>query len=823
MIFDLVNDFANVLDIMPREHPRYRILKLLGKALRRDIHFIDRHPTTLFQCLWNSCWWDDCPERAKYFTGTQSDTPGDAADRAPWMHQLLERWRRECKSGQSANGAEKRVNQPWLRALLPPATRLNDEAEVQLAGNYDVVTDAAFSPDGRLVATVGISVSSRRGSTPLTIWNAHDGSLFRIFPELQHGTGRVEIAGPIRWFPNGRELAVAISRRDQTAVRGIVFRISADEGRILDNFEVEHAITALDIDAAGSTIAVAGQSVTCLDVASGRRWSALTPLAKATASLQFTADGVRLVTGGLDGAVRVWNTSDLSSLNSFTLPDTDFVRAALIPGQELLMTCEQGDEGEGYRWSRVAVRELDTMEIVAEIFHSAGEWTIDAIAVSSNGERLAFNLDAHICVVELRRQEARKLRDHGQNVISLAFAAEGERLVSCRGSVAKIWEVMSPNRHDAGVFRWPTRHISFRPDGQKLATISEWTAEMRTGANDVWLWNMAGECDELRLFGPVDFVHWSRDGKTIYGAGANGRVEVWDLRRHDWYDHFGCSLPENAQVMNLAVSPDEALLAVLTDSGVFVFDARDGEPRSVLPIECPDGCALTMSEAQLAFSPRSQLLAATVNVARENTEPSDEGACFVQVWSLATGASISRTPMDSAEITAIDFSQDEQSFAAGREDGRLQIWCVETGTLLHEVVAHTASVEDVLLLAEGRHVLSSQKLHAPPRTCLWSVPALQSEACWEGCLDLPALGAVIRDGIVVERRLIGQALANEYRVMLLPEMDLVAAVPIEAMTQYAFHSGSQVVAGCDWSHLYMHQLEVENLELFQEPKPTNAR
>ena len=42
MIFDLVKDFAAVLDAMPDEHPRRRILMLLDEAIRRDAHFIDR-------------------------------------------------------------------------------------------------------------------------------------------------------------------------------------------------------------------------------------------------------------------------------------------------------------------------------------------------------------------------------------------------------------------------------------------------------------------------------------------------------------------------------------------------------------------------------------------------------------------------------------------------------------------------------------------------------------------------------------------------------------------------------------------------------------
>lgn len=61
MIFDLVQDFGAVLGAMPLEHPRRRILSLLDEAVRRDVHFIDRHPTTFFQSMWNSCWWYDCP------------------------------------------------------------------------------------------------------------------------------------------------------------------------------------------------------------------------------------------------------------------------------------------------------------------------------------------------------------------------------------------------------------------------------------------------------------------------------------------------------------------------------------------------------------------------------------------------------------------------------------------------------------------------------------------------------------------------------------------------------------------------------------------
>jgi hypothetical protein len=72
MIFELAKDFYDAVAAMPREHPKHRTLELFEEAIRREIHFIDRHPTTLSQCLWNLCWWYDCPEAAKHCVEPES-------------------------------------------------------------------------------------------------------------------------------------------------------------------------------------------------------------------------------------------------------------------------------------------------------------------------------------------------------------------------------------------------------------------------------------------------------------------------------------------------------------------------------------------------------------------------------------------------------------------------------------------------------------------------------------------------------------------------------------------------------------------------------
>src|SRR5437762_12012487 len=97
MIFDLVQDFVAMLEAMPTDHPRHVILRLLDEAIRRDVHFIDRRPTTLFQCLWNTCWWYDHPDAASHFDLSERTGTGQLPweREGPKLYPFLEQWRRE--------------------------------------------------------------------------------------------------------------------------------------------------------------------------------------------------------------------------------------------------------------------------------------------------------------------------------------------------------------------------------------------------------------------------------------------------------------------------------------------------------------------------------------------------------------------------------------------------------------------------------------------------------------------------------------------------------------------------------------------------------
>jgi len=147
---------------MPEAHPRHRIIALLDEAIRRDVHFFERHPTTLFQCLWNTCWWYDCPEAERqYEPPADGWPPAGTAWQAtgPKLSPILEQWRTRKESATPGFW--------WVRSARPPESALGCGQLAVLQGHSAKVECVALSADALSIAAVA-GVSTR-------IWDANSG------------------------------------------------------------------------------------------------------------------------------------------------------------------------------------------------------------------------------------------------------------------------------------------------------------------------------------------------------------------------------------------------------------------------------------------------------------------------------------------------------------------------------------------------------------------------------------------------------------------------------------------------------------------------
>src|SRR5207247_951963 len=127
-----------------------------------------------------------------------------------------------------------------------------------LTGHNGTVTTVRFSPDGQRLAST--SMDPARGVGDVRIWNVRTGQLERAL------SGQL-LSRSLAFSPDGAQLAVAT----------VEFR---EEG--------------------------AADDLRLYDVSTGRLVRAMVGHAAAINALAFSGDGSRLVSGGDDNTVRVW-------------------------------------------------------------------------------------------------------------------------------------------------------------------------------------------------------------------------------------------------------------------------------------------------------------------------------------------------------------------------------------------------------------------------------------------------------------------------------------------------------------------------------------
>ncbi len=574
-------------------------------------------------------------------------------------------------------------------------------------GNWGTVYAAAFSPDGKTLATGGIDDS-------LVLWDVDTGRALRRTAEHDRSINA------LAYSSDGAQLA------------------SGDYGGTIHIWDVETGALKTTIDEQTEAIRL----------------------------LAFLPDGKTLLSSSGNGAFH-WNaeTGELikrlgegsKTYTEMTLSSDGQIAAAAIEefgsanDAVVLIDVDTGALMK-QSWRVSYIRSLsfspDRRQLAAAGFKEIMVWDVETgekiysieddasasqIHFLPDGERLAVLRSAAFWIFDLKTGERVQIASRSTVWPDIAVSLDGERAAfALAGGAVQIWNLNDRGLHSTfgGENTGAIYSAAFSRDSKTLAVGSE--------DGGVRLWDVPTLRFQQKLwkvpysYFPAESVDFSKDGKTVLGANFVDAA-LWDVETGQFERALGDEYGRDFRNTNpAAYSPDGETIASLrhdyrTDVSIIELrDADTGEatkeivigqrwhPQSFMDYS-PDGQTIAL-EGSLFYNVETGRLRATVT---HHSIPdcfaySPDGKTFavghwdgtVTVWNALTYKRIRTILTHLDGVNAVAFSPNGRTLASAGVDGLVRLWRTDNGALKAVLKGHTRGAGALAYSPDGRYLVS---------------------------------------------------------------------------------------------------------------------